>query len=227
MKENQCEFCEYREDDYVEEYELKIREIMIQAVNSKIKESLEDLSQLRVDFAKLKKDYDNAKHQINRINKEKEEEIKCTIQETEISVERRLGLDFTVGDTVFRAKSEGNSTKCPHCKDGVVIVNVLGIDKKVSCPFCDYGKITTYKWSPKSSTIRSIKFYMTSPDSWTKRQGVVKDENTEYNLNNSDSTFHRSNLFKTEEECRLVCDEMNKIEKERADKRLKGEINET
>ena len=213
--------CCYNPEDFLENYEVKIREIMTEAANVKIKSQLEELEKLKADNKQLQESYYTARRELSQINRETEQKIKQVIAETTLEVERTLGLDFAVGDTVYFTANDSKKRKCEKCNSGKVDVEVLGVKTTVSCPFCSYGSIVTPHYQPKSGVINSIKFYISTPGDYKRRPGVVHDGNTEYYIDRVDRTFNRSKLYKTLEECQAVCDMDNAAAEERALKKAK------
>ena len=215
--------CCFDPEDFLESYEVKIREIMNEAVNVKIKSQLEELEQLKIDFKKVQEDYYKTRRELSEVNRQHELKMKQVVKDTEFEAQRKLGLDFAVGDTAYFVKNNSTSKKCDKCNNGKVDIEVLGVKTTATCPFCTYGRIHTSNYQPQSGVINSIKFCISKADGPRKLPGVVHDQNTEYYLGRLDRAFRRSNIYKTLVECQAVCDAENVAAEERALKKANGE----
>jgi uncharacterized Zn-finger protein len=215
MKYLGCKACcdeEVRGDDpadFLEEYEVKIREILGEAVNKKIKSEIEQLAQLETNRKKQMETIRKLENEVFTLKQNHKEELEKAVLEAKAEGIREI-LTYTVNDTVYYIDSEATHTKCDKCDGkGKVVVEVLGKEAEVKCPYCEYGRNYNYHYFPVQDKVSSIKLYVTRKDSWDiSSSGVVYDRNVHVGLDGGfDMTL--KDLYGTKEECQSVCDAKN------------------
>lgn len=194
----------YSPDEFLEKYELKLREIMFEAVNAKIKSSLEELKQLKAECEDLQE-----------CKRKHSDDMKSKLKEKEIEVFQQI-FGFCVNEDVYIVACDKISVKCEKCSGtGHVETEVLGKIVTIKCPFCDYGNNNTYFYYPKKAKVKAIRLWATRNDSWDKKKpGIIKGHNVEIYLDKNDFPTSPDKIFRTEEDCQAVCDQKNAEEAE-------------
>lgn len=194
-----------------DEFSMQINELIIEEINTRMKQTVEELKVYKSQSEELQKQLWDNQNEFRKFKFESDEKLKLAIKEKELEVKREFGKGFTVNDTVYYIASNREERKCEKCDGrGEVEIEVLGKRTKVKCPHCTYGKVITYDYYPKEDKIRSIKFWLTRKDNWDKKSsGVFSDTNIEIWLESYDNNKKVENLYKTKEECQVACDEKN------------------
>lgn len=202
----------YNPEDFLEEYETEIREVILNAVNKKIKDTIEGLTLEKSKNEILTKEVGELKSTLRNIERLHKEELDKALKENTKEVERKLSCGFAPYDVVYYVESESKTTKCEKCGGGgKVAVEVLGKNTKVDCPHCSYGRVYHYTYYPVQDVVSSVYFNYHRADR-DKRNGEVVLNVEEIYLDKNDSSMSQGNLYKTLEECQLKCDELNSKE---------------
>lgn len=206
----------YNPEDFLEQYEKEIRDILLKGINSKIKDSIENLQLEKERNQKLEEELRELRTNLYTTNQIHKDQLDKALKEKSKEVERKLGLGFAVNDTVYYIKSESKTTKCTKCDGkGKVSVEVLGKLTQVPCPHCSSGNVYQYTYKPISDTIASLKFWISRTDRNNKNSEAILKENWDIDiyLDKYDCTMSRKNLYKTLEECQKECDIRSKEDK--------------
>lgn len=202
----------YNPEDFLEEYETEIREVILNAVNKKIKDTIEGLTLEKSKNEILTKEVGELKSTLRNIERLHKEELDKALKENTKEVERKLSCGFAPYDVVYYVESESKTTKCEKCGGGgKVAVEVLGKNTKVDCPHCSYGRVYHYTYYPVQDVVSSVYFNYHRADR-DKRNGEVVLNVKEIYLDKNGSSMSQGNLYKTLEECQLKCDELNSKE---------------
>jgi len=205
----------YDPEEFLEEYEVSLREVITKAVNDKIKKTIDDLETIKIENKGLQDKNRDLNYKINSIENQNKKDLEAALKVKEKEVERRLNVGFAVNDNVYYIKSKSNSTKCSKCNGtGKTEVEVLGKLTKVSCPHCNNGNIYTYTYSPAKDTISSFRYYI-SREEYRNKTSKSKISSLEINLDDYDHSTTADNLYKTLEECQVECNKKNLIEAEK------------
>ncbi len=203
----------YNPEDLMEEHELVIRDILTEAVNKKIKTTVDELALVKEQLNKLQKENNELRKDLRNTDKLHNEQLKKAIVENTKETERKLSCGFAPHDIVWYIKSNSTQTVCEKCNGHYRIkVDVLGKQKEVDCPHCSYGKVYTYNYYPVKDVVSSVYFNFHRADKNFKDSGVVLNIEKIY-LENYDSSIGISSLYKTLEECQVACDKRNLEEK--------------
>jgi len=203
---------EFNPMDYIEEYEIEIRDILKKAVSSKIESTIDllvETTEQNNNLEQINKELTSKLRDIERIHKQ---EMTLALKEKAKEIEQKFALGIAVNDIVWYAKANRTQTKCEQCDgNGKVEVEVLGKLTKVNCPHCSYGKIEHYHYSPERDQVGSIKFWISRKERGNRSSEVILKENWDIEiwLDNYDNHKSRSSLFKTKEECQIECDKGN------------------
>jgi len=212
----------YNPEDFLEEYEVNLRDVITKAVNDKIKNTIEKLQLTEDENKRLSKEIGELKKGIFNSDRLHKEEMKTALKEKAKEVERKLGLGFAVNDVVWYIKNKNTQTTCEKCngKYDQIEAEVLGKITKVRCPHCSYGKVNHNHYYPEKDTVRSLKFYISrsKEDEYTKNKEAELKETWDIDifLDKYDSTMKRNSLYKTLEEAQAECDKKNMVEQQRA-----------
>jgi hypothetical protein len=199
----------YNPEDFLEEYETEIRDIILNAVNKKIKETIDGLTLEKSKNEVLTKEVGELKSKIRSSERIYKEELDKALKEKEIETTRRLTFELAPHDTVYYVKSKSTDHKCEKCNGkGKVKIEVLGKNTEVSCPHCSYGSNTTHFYYPEKDTITTVAFNIYRKDRNNKNSGSEMSEGKIW-LEHYDYEKKVSDLFKTLEECQQKCDELN------------------
>lgn len=202
----------YNPEDFLEEYETEIREVILNAVNKKIKDTIEGLTLEKSKNEILTKEVGELKSTLRNIERLHKEELDKALKENTKEVERKLSCGFAPYDVVYYVERESKTTKCEKCGGGgKVAVEVLGKNTKVDCPHCSYGRVYHYTYYPVQDVVSSVYFNYHRADR-DKRNGEVVLNVEKIYLDKNDSSMSQGNLYKTLEECQLKCDELNSKE---------------
>lgn len=202
-------------EDYLEQYEVEVREIILKAMNDKIKKTIEELKTERENNKKLEERNQELRTKLYNIEKQSKQQLEVALKEKELETHRKLSTGFAVNDIVYYIKSKSTSTKCEKCNGkGKVEIEVLDKKTEVKCPHCSYGTIYHYTYYPEKDTISSIKFWVRRKDNYDKRSPGILHEKWDIDmwLDRYDNSIRRDNLYKSLEECQKACDEKNKKE---------------
>lgn len=214
MSEYYKEDCygeDYYDGDVLEQYQVEIADIIQKAVNTKIKETIEEIASLKIRIDVLSKEKKDLHNEIRQLKNDMEKAIK----ETEEATARKFSLGFLPHDTVWIVDSTTETLKCKKCDGkGDVLMTVLGKETKVKCPHCSYGHIYKTTYIPKQATISSISYYLKRKDRYNKNSGVELYKNEVY-LEDREYSTQISNLYKTLKECQSVCDQKNAEEEKK------------
>jgi hypothetical protein len=203
----------YNPEDFLEEYEVSLREVIAKAVNTKIKNSLEKLEEYKEKYEKQSDEIRDLKRQINVANTDYEKKLKEALRENRKEIQKELSTGFAVNDSVWYIDSKSTMHTCDKCNGNYNIeVEVLGKKTNVKCPHCDYGRVYTHEYFPKEDTISSLQFYISRTDRNNKNSEVIlkTDWGIKVWLDKLDSDMKTESLYKSYEECLKVCEEKNK-----------------
>jgi uncharacterized Zn-finger protein len=201
----------YNPEDFLEEHEVTLREIMVNAVNKKIKNTIDDLTKEKTDNESLRKEISSLRSKLHNLEYSQKQQNEQTFKEGYKEAERKLGLGFSVNDKVWYMTSKRNESICPKCNGNYKIkVDILGKEQEVNCPHCSYGKITKYTYLPKSDIVRSIN-YSISRVNYNSRlsPAELKEEWVKVWLDSSDYEKKLADVYLSEEDCKKACDEEN------------------
>jgi hypothetical protein len=199
----------YNSEDFMEEYEQGIRDILTEAVNKKIKDTVDALVLEKSRNEVLTKEVVELKSKIYNAERLHKAEIDKVVKEVIKETERRLCYGFAPHDIVYRIDSKASVIKCDKCNGkGKVKVDVLGKSTEVSCPHCSYGENRTYFYFPKEDIVSNISFSIYRKDRNSKSSGFEMSKIKVW-LDKSEYETDSSNLYKSLEECQKVCDEKN------------------
>ena len=202
------EYC-YNPEDFLEEYEVKLREIMSKAVNAKIKSQLEELEAAKVENEALLDRNSKLRTMISDAERARKQTLEEALKAKEVEVFQKI-LGYCVNEPVYIMDSKVTVTKCDKCTKEYVEVKVLGVKTEVKCPHCFYGDIRTFHYYPKATIVKSISLYVTKTDSWDRNMpGVIHEKNVKIWLEKSDYEKRPEDVCKTIEECQANCDQRN------------------
>jgi hypothetical protein len=202
----------YNPEDFLEEYEVNLREIITKAVNDKIRKTIDELTLVKSQNEILTKEKNELKNQNRNIERVHKEELDKALKENTKEVERKLSCGFIPYDVIYYVKSDSKITKCEKCDGkGKVTVEVLGKNTKVDCPHCSYGNIYHYNYYPVQDIVSSVYFNYHRIDR-NKRDGELVLKVEKIYLDKYDSSMSQESIYRTLEECQLRCDELNKTE---------------
>jgi len=199
----------YNPEDFMEEYEQGIRDILTEAVNKKIKDTVDNLILEKSRNEVSTKEISELRSKLRNAERLHKEELEKALKDKEKEVTRKLTFGFAPHDIVYYIKSNSTNHKCEKCNGkGEVKVEVLGKETKVKCPHCSYGSNTTYFYYPEKDTITTVAFNIYRKDKNNKNSGVEMSEGKIW-LESYDHEKTVSDLYKTLEECQIECDEKN------------------
>jgi len=199
----------YNPEDFLEEYEVNLREIITKAVNEKIKKTIEDLVLEKSRNEVLTKERNEFRTANRNSEQTYKKEFEKALKENTKEVEKKLSCGFTPHDDVWYIKSDCIYSKCEVCGGNYKVkVNVLGKEKEVDCPHCSYGKVNHYNYYPKQDIVSSVYFNYHRKDRNRKDSGLVLNVEKIY-LDKYDSSMSQDNLYHTLEECQAACDKRN------------------
>jgi len=199
----------YNPEDFLEQHETEIRDILTKAVNVKIKDTVDELvaaKSMIEQITKERNEFRSKNYNMERVHKE---ELEKSLKEKELEVTRRLTCGFAPYDTVYYIKSKSTDHKCEKCKGkGKVKIEVLGKETEVNCPHCSYGSNTTYFYYPEKDTVTTVGFSIYRKDRNNRNSGSEMSEGKIY-LEHCEYEKKTSDLYHTLEECQDVCDKKN------------------
>lgn len=202
----------FNPEDFLEEYEVSLRDIITKAVNDKIKKTIDELVLVKSQNEILTKEINELRTQNRNIERLHKEELDKALKENTKEIERKLSCGFAPYDVVYYVESESKTTKCEKCGGGgKVAVEVLGKNTKVDCPHCSYGRVYHYTYYPVQDVVSSVYFNYHRADR-DKRNGEVVLNVEKIYLDKNNSSMSQGDLYKTLEECQLKCDELNSKE---------------
>jgi uncharacterized small protein (DUF1192 family) len=203
----------YEDAPYCEpsEFDIKINELIHEELKSRIGFTLDELEREKAKNKPLSEEISRLKTELHRTKTEYDKSLKEALREKELEVNRKFGLGFTVNDVVYYVNGECTRTKCEKCGGiGKVEVKVLGKAVKVECPYCEYGNVEHWHYTPQKDTINSMRFWISRKDSWdNKSTGIAREGNIEIYLNKKEHSMKTSSLYKALEECQAECDTKN------------------
>lgn len=203
----------YNPEDFLEEYEVQLRDLIVNATNNKIKNTIEELKSEKENNKKLEQELKELRSNLHNTNRIHKEQLDKALIEKQKEVEEKLSCGFVPHDTVWYIKSKSTQTVCEKCNGQYKIkVDVLGKEKEVDCPYCSYGKVTHFTYYPVKDIVSSIYIYFNRIDKNKKNSGIQLNVKEIY-LDKYDYTMNINNLYKTEEECQTECDKKNKESK--------------
>ncbi len=200
---------EINPEDFLEEYEVQIRDILQQAISNKYQNMISELQQNT-----------NKINELTQMNKKLTQEnyvaetnfasrLNMALKEKEKEVERRLCLGWIVGEKVWSIKSKSNTVVCKKCNGAYKIeAEILGKKTFVNCPHCSYGNVTIYEYFPAEDTITSIRYWVSKETKDRISNAVIKWD-VEIWLEKRDGNLKPESLYKTKEECQVACDKAN------------------
>jgi hypothetical protein len=198
----------YNPEDFLEEYEVNLREIIAKAVNDKIKNTIEKLQIVEDENKELRNQVGELKRNTYNAERLHKDQLEKALKEKELEVQRSLSCGFIPHDKVYYIESTAKNTKCEQCNGNYKMeIEILGKKTKVHCPHCSYGNITTYTYSVKQDTVSSI-YYNYHREDRNKKFGIVLNVDKIY-LDKYDGQKSLTNLFKTLEEAQVECDKRN------------------
>lgn len=202
-------YDDFNIEDYLEDYEMFLRNLIDEIVERKIAETIKENKTIKKQLKKLKEEKDKLSKELYFIKKEHEEELKRAIENVAKETERKLSSGFAVGDYVWVVDHKAHRKKCPTCNgEKHSIVKVFDKDKKVDCPTCNgFGFIIKYEYFPKKVRIRSISFDIQSIEDRRYDKGSVVKYIKIWLEDYYTLEFSPDNLYKTKEECEKVCRE--------------------
>jgi hypothetical protein len=216
---------EFGPDEYSEEYEIKVREIILEAINKKIKQTVDSLAVEKEANEDLRNKNQELQRKIHTLETEWKKTLENALKEKEIEVQRKLFMDLAVGDSVYVVDAKCSRTKCEKCNGtGKHEVEILGKKTTAKCPFCSGGNKERYEYFPREDSICGIKFNLWKrPDGWGKniRADLDKNVTLEFCLAKRDSWNKRDSFYFTLEDCQKACDQMNQDRQEK-EKQLEG-----
>ncbi|ACT00274.1 hypothetical protein [Paenibacillus sp. JDR-2] len=189
-----------------DELAISLRKIVDAEVKKELGAKLADLNWLREDRAKLNRELSQA---LLKIRYHEIDQAKILKEHTK-TVHRELLGGFTIGDTVYYAKSTKiGEVKCGTCENARKVVMTLG-DRKFNqdCPDCasNWYARQIYEYKPQQDKITQINVQIWARGECTKYEIYLDRKD------GSVSSSDKAGLFKTLEECQLHCDELNKAE---------------
>lgn len=194
----------YNPEDFLEDYEVQLRDLITDAVNKKIQKTVEELKIEKENRVQLEEKLRELKNNIYNSDRVHKEQLEKALMEKQKAVEEKLSCGFVPHDTVWYVKSDSKRLICPKCNGQYKIkVEVLGKDKEVDCPHCSYGSIYQYTYYPARDIVSSIYFNF-----HRKNSGIELYVDKIY-LDKSDFSWKPDELYKSEEECQLKCDRLN------------------
>ena len=192
----------YNQEDFLEEYEINLRDIITKAVNDKIKNTIEKLQSVEDKNNRLSKEISELKRNIYSTERLHKEQLDKALKEKELEIQKKLSSGFTPHDKVWYIESKAKQTKCEQCNGNYnVEVEVLGKMTKASCPHCSYGNITTYTYSVKQDTVSSI-YYNYHREDRNKNHGIILNVDKIY-LDRYDGQKDSKSLYRTLEERKI------------------------
>ena len=198
----------YNPEDFLEEYEVSLRDIVTKAVNDKIKNTIEKLQLEEDENKRLDKEISELKRGIFNTDRLHKEKLDKALKEKELEIQRKLNCGFVPHDKVWYIESKAKQRKCEQCNGNYnVEVEVFGKKTKASCPHCSYGNITTYTYSVKQDTVSSI-YYNYHREDRSKNYGIVLNVDKIY-LDRYDGQKDSKSLYKTLEDVQTECDIRN------------------
>lgn len=130
---------------------------------------------------------------------------------------KKLTGGLKPGDYVYARYNSSEYRICTQCEKGFINVEKNSIKLKAKCPFCNSnGRINNNVSKVVKMPVTSINFYHYKDGDGNNKVKISIDSN---------GTAIKK-YFETEEECQKECDEKNKIEEERVEKLLAGELPE-
>lgn len=199
----------YNPEDFLEEYEVSLREIITKAVNDKIKKTIDALEVEKSKNEVLTKEISELKGKLRSADKLHKEELDKALKENSKEIKRKLSCGFAPYDVVYYVKSNSTTTKCEKCDGkGKVTVEVLGKNTKVDCPHCRYGRNYHYAYYPVQDVVSSVYFNYHREDR-NKRDGELVLNVEKIYLDKYDSSMSQESLYRTLEECQKRCNELN------------------
>lgn len=209
MYDNYGDESYYEPENFLEQYELGIREILTKAVNDKIGDTVEELKVLKSINEELEKQIKELRSNLYNTDKIHKEQLDKALKENTKEVERKLSCGFTPHDVVWYIKSESSHTKCEKCNGkGKVEIEVLGKMTNVNCPYCSSGNVYKHTYFPEKDIISAIYFDFHRADRSNKNSGANLTVRDIY-FDRCDYTKKPEDLYKTLEECQKHCDELN------------------
>ena len=198
----------YNQEDFLEEYEINLRDIITKAVNDKIKNTIEKLQSLEDENKSLSKEVGELRRNAYSTERLHKEQLEKALKEKELEVQKKLSSGFIPHDKVWYIETKAKQTKCEQCNGNYnVEVEVLGKMTKASCPHCSYGNITTYTYSVKQDTVSSI-YYNYHREDRNKNHGIILNVDKIY-LDRYDGQKDSKSLYKTLEDVQTECDIRN------------------
>lgn len=204
----------YNPEEFLEEYEVNLRDILAEAVNRKIKDTISELSSLKCRNTELEKEIKELKSSLHNTNRIHKEQLDKALKENTKEVERKMSCGITPHDKIWLINSESSHKKCGQCNGkGKVEVEVLGKMTKVNCPHCSNGNVYKSRYFPGEDIVSSIYFDLHREDRNNKNSGTILTVRDIY-LDKYDSSMKPERLYKTLEDCQERCDELNADNKE-------------
>lgn len=201
----------YDPEDFLEEYEVNLRDVIVKAVNDKIKNTIEELQSLKDENKNLSNQVGELKRNTYNAERLHKEQIEKALKEKELEVQRKLSCGFMPHDKVWYIQSETIRTKCDQCNGNYNLeVEVLGKKTKANCPHCSYGQKLRYKYHVKQDIVSSVYFNYYREDR-NKKSGILLHVKDIY-LDKYDGSKSPESLYKTLEECQAECDRKNEEE---------------
>lgn len=199
----------YNPEDFLEQYEVEIRDVLVEAVNKKIKKTVDELEESKEEIKNLQKTLDEKVAIIRDYDREYKIKLDKTLQENNKENERKLGGGYAPNDIVWIVGNKRTETKCPKCNgDYKMKVDVLGKETEVRCPYCSYGNIVTYEYYPEEKTISSIELNYRRKEYGWANSGIVLYIN-KIHLDKCEYSKNSEDVYKTLEECQIECNKEN------------------
>ena len=124
--------CEpyYNPEDFLEDYEVQLRDLMTGAVNKKIQKTVEELKIEKENNVQLEEKLREAKKNIYNAERVYKEQLKKALIEKQKETEEKLSCGFVPHDTVWYIKSDAKSLVCKKC-NGQYKIKTKVLDKEV------------------------------------------------------------------------------------------------
>lgn len=195
------------EDEYQpqerDELTEKLRELIDTEVRKELGNKLGDYRWLQKERTRINCELSKANMKIRELENEKSKFLK----EHTKTVHRELFGSYTIGDIVYYAKSkECGKVTCETCNNSRKLETKLGERSfTIDCPDChlSYYDRTIFEYTPERDKVNQINSRL-----WAGGERME----LEVYLDRKDGTTNGVKIFRTEEECRSYCDEMNKKE---------------
>lgn len=183
----------------------KLRELIDAEVKKEMGVKAGDLKWLQKQRGLLNNELSEYRMKVRQLEKEKADFLK----EHTKTVQRELFGGFTVGDTVYYAKSfESGRILCPTCNNTKKVEMSFGERTFVKdCPDCPgYFSSIVYEYKPQRDKVTQIN---------TKLWAGGDKRECEIYLDRRDGSLKANDMFQTIEECQAYCDGLNAKEQEK------------